>query len=201
MTEALTAHLPEVAFAAALAWASGLRLYLVLFVLGLLGYYGVLELPSHLQVLSRPVVLAASGFMVAVEFSADKVPWVDSLWDAIHTFIRIPGGALLAAAMFGDSGEAGMWAAAILGGTLAAVAHGAKTGSRALINTSPEPFSNWSASLTEDSLVLGGLWTAWNHPAVFLAALCAFIFIAAWVLWRLAEIVFRRRKRDVSFQR
>jgi hypothetical protein len=198
----LSAHVPELAFAAALAWASGLRLYLVLFVLGLLGHYGVIALPGHLDVLSRPMVLLASGFMVVVEFSADKVPLVDSLWDAVHTFIRIPGGAMLAAAVLGDSSDAALWAAAILGGTLAAVSHGAKAGSRALVNTSPEPFSNWAASLTEEGLVLGGLWVALYHPLLFLAALAAFIALAAWLIWRfwrlLRELFGHRAKPSLT---
>jgi hypothetical protein len=191
----MSAHLPELAFAAALAWASGLRLYLVLFALGLLGRYGGVALPEHLQVLSQPLVLAASGFMVLVEFSADKIPFVDSLWDAVHTFVRIPGGALLAAAALGDTGEAALWAAGILGGTLAAVAHGAKSGSRALINASPEPFSNWAASLSEEGLVMAGLWTALYHPLVFLGALAVFVLIAGWLIWRLGGLLrdfFRR---------
>jgi hypothetical protein len=191
----MSGHLPELAFAAALAWASGLRLYLVLFALGLLGRYGGVALPEHLQVLAQPLVLGASGFMVLVEFFADKIPLVDSLWDAVHTFIRIPGGALLAAAALGDTGEAALWAAGIVGGTLAAVAHGAKSGSRALINASPEPFSNWAASLSEEGLVAGGLWTALYHPYLFLGALAVFMVIAAWLIWRLGGLLrasFRR---------
>src|SRR3954470_14074438 len=141
MTDFLGAHIPEVAFAAALAWASGLRLYLVLFVLGLLGYYGVLELPSHLQALSRPVVLVASGFMVAVEFSADKVPWVDSLWDAVHTFIRPIGGAFLAIKVLGDMDPVLEVVAALLAGGATFVTHGMKAGTRLVANHSPEPFS------------------------------------------------------------
>lgn len=185
----MTEHLPEVTVAAALAWACGLRLYLVLFVVGLLGRYGGLELPGQLQLLAHPLVLAASGFMMLVEFSADKIPLVDSLWDAVHTFIRIPGGALLAAAMLGDTSEGALWAAAIVGGTLAAAAHGAKAGSRAFINVSPEPFSNWAASLSEEALVLGGLWTAFQHPVAFLIGLAAFIAAAAWLIWRFAGAI------------
>ncbi|MBI2314151.1 MAG: DUF4126 domain-containing protein [Betaproteobacteria bacterium] len=194
----MTEHLPEIAVAAALAWASGLRLYLVLFLVGLAGRYGGIDLPPQLEILAHPMVIAASGFMVLVEFSADKIPWVDSLWDAAHTFVRIPGGAVLAAAAIGDTAEAAVWAAAILGGTLAAVAHGAKAGSRAFINTSPEPFSNWAASLSEEALVLGGLWMALNHPVVFLAALAALIALAVWMIVRfghaIGSILFRLRE-------
>jgi hypothetical protein len=180
-------HLPELAFAAALAWASGLRLYLVVFLVGAAGHFGLWALPEHLQVLSHPLVLAASGFMVLVEFFADKIPFVDNLWDAVHTFVRIPGGAALAAAALGDSSEAGLWAAAIVGGGLAALAHSAKTGSRAVINASPEPFTNWAASFSEESLVLGGLWTAWHYPLAFLVALGVFLVLALWILVRLAR--------------
>jgi len=141
-----------VALAATLGFASGLRLYAVLFIIGMAGYLGWVDLPSGLAPLSHPLVLAASGFMCFVEFFADKIPGVDSVWDFVHTFIRIPAGAALAASVFGDSNAAATLAAAIVGGSLAAGSHLAKAGSRALINTSPEPFSNWSASLGEDGV-------------------------------------------------
>src|ERR671915_1183583 len=150
----------ELAVAAGLAWGAGLRAYAVIFAVGLAGYLGYLELPGYLDVLQHPLVLVASGFMTLVEFFADKLPWLDSVWDAVHSFIRIPAGAALAAAVFGDSGAAVALAAALLGGTLAAGVHLAKSGTRAAINTSPEPFSNWTASLTEDALVPAGLWAA-----------------------------------------
>src|SRR5690348_638631 len=139
-----------VTLAAALGIASGLRLYAVLFIVGAVGYLGWVDLPSGLAPLSHPLVLAASGFMCFVEFFADKIPIVDSLWDAVHTLIRIPAGAALAASVFGDSSSAAMMAAAILGGTLAAGSHFAKAGTWAVINTSPEPFSNWTASFGEE---------------------------------------------------
>jgi hypothetical protein len=176
-----------VALAAALGWASGLRLYAVLFVVGGLGYLGWIDLPSGLKVLSHPYVLAASGFMCFVEFFADKVPAVDSLWDAIHTFIRIPAGAALAASVFGDSSSAAMLAAAILGGTLAAGSHFVKAGSRAVINTSPEPFSNWSASFGEELAVGSVLWLAFTYPLVALAVVALLTALAIWLipkLWR-----------------
>ena len=176
--------LAELAVAAALAWGAGLRAYAVIFAVGLAGYLGYLELPGHLDVLQHPLVLAASGFMTLVEFFADKLPWLDSLWDAAHTFIRIPAGAALVAAMFGDSGAAVAVAAAILGGTLAAGAHFAKAGARAAINTSPEPFSNWAASLSEDALVPFGLWLAFAHPVAFFVLLALFV-LAAVLLGRL----------------
>ncbi len=176
-------YLPEIALASALAWGSGLRLYATLFALGLAGWLGWIALPPHLAILAHPLVLSASGFMAVVEFSADKIPWLDSLWAMVHTFIRIPAGAALAAAVFGDGAAA--LAAAIVGGTLAAGTHLAKAGGRAVINTSPEPFSNWSASFTEDALVLGGLWFAIAKPLAFLIVLLAAIGLAlaliAWV--------------------
>ena len=169
--ESLQAYLPEIALAAALAWGSGLRLYAVLFCLGLAEWNGWLVLPPHLSVLAHPLVLGASGFMAVVEFGADKLPWLDSLWDAVHTFIRIPAGAALAAAVFGGSDSSVGVAAAILGGTIAAGTHLAKAGGRAAINTLPEPFSNWLASFGEDTLVPAGLWLAIAHPLPFLVTL------------------------------
>ncbi|MEO6749858.1 MAG: DUF4126 domain-containing protein, partial [Casimicrobiaceae bacterium] len=139
-----------IALAATLGFASGVRLYAVLFIVGGLGYLGWVPLPGGLVALAHPYVLAASGFMVAVEFFADKIPGVDSAWDFVHTFIRIPAGAALAASVFGDAGPATTLAAAILGGSLAAGSHLTKSGARVLINTSPEPFSNWAASFGED---------------------------------------------------
>jgi hypothetical protein len=183
----LAAHLPDLAVAAALAWGAGLRAYAVVFLVGLAGALGWVELPEHLRLLQHPLVLGASGFMTAVEFFADKLPWLDSVWDAVHSFIRIPAGAVLAGAVFGDSGAALALAAAILGGTLAAGVHLAKAGTRAAINASPEPFSNWTASLAEDAIVPGGLWLAFAHPAVFFVLLAAFLVAAALLvrlIWR-----------------
>lgn len=185
--EQLQRHLPDIAIAAALAWGSGLRAYAVIFALGLAGATGWLELPQHLRLLQHPIVLGASGLMTAVEFFADKLPWLDSLWDAVHSFIRIPAGAALAAAVFGDSDSAVTLAAAILGGTLSAGVHFAKAGARAAINTSPEPFSNWTASLAEDAMVPVGLWLAFAHPILFFLLLGLFTIVAVMLLrfiWR-----------------
>jgi hypothetical protein len=176
-----------VALAATLGFASGLRLYAVLFIVGVAGYLGWVDLPSGLTPLSHPLVLVASGFMCFVEFFADKIPGVDSLWDVLHTLIRIPAGAALAASVFGDSSSATMLAAAILGGTLAAGSHFSKAGSRALINTSPEPFSNWGASLTEDAAVGGLLWLALAHPLAAGVVVVLMILLMIWLLpklWR-----------------
>src|SRR5512145_896248 len=155
-----------VALAGALGWASGIRLYAVLFIVGGLGYLGWIPLPGGLSLLAHPYVLAASSAMFAVEFVADKVPVFDSFWDTLQTFVRIPAGAALAASVFGDASGATALAAAILGGTLAAGSHLAKSGSRMAINASPEPFSNWAASFSEDVAVGVVLWLAWAHPAV-----------------------------------
>ena len=185
--ELVQRHLPDLAIAAALAWGSGLRAYAVIFALGLAGALGWLELPEHLRLLQHPLVIGASGLMSAVEFFADKLPWLDSLWDAVHSFIRIPAGAALAAAVFGDSDAAVTLAAAILGGSLAAGVHFAKAGARAAINTSPEPFSNWAASLAEDAMVPFGLWVAFAHPIAFFVLLILFLAAAALLLrfiWR-----------------
>ena len=171
-----------VAIAAALGWASGIRLYAVLFIVGGLGYLGWVPLPGGLSVLTHPFVLAASGFMFAVEFFADKIPGVDTVWDAIQTFVRIPAGAALAASVFGDGSAAAALAAAILGGTLAAGSHFTKAGSRMAINTSPEPFSNWAASFGEDLAVGVVLWLAWEHPYVALAVLLLLVLLTIWFL-------------------
>ena len=177
-------NLPEIAIATALAWGAGLRAYAVIFAVGLAGAMGWVELPGSLHVLEHPLVIGASGFMTLVEFGADKLPWLDSIWDAVHSFIRVPAGAALAAMAFGDSSSAVMVAAAILGGSLAAAMHAAKAGARAAINLSPEPFSNWAASLSEDALVPIGLWLAIAHPLVFFVLLAACL-IAALLLLRL----------------
>lgn len=176
-----------IALTMGLAWASGINLYAALFMLGYLGATGNMDLPPDLQVLSNPLVMFASGFMYCVEFFADKTPGVDSAWDAVHTFIRIPAGALLAAGAVGDVSQAAQLAAGILGGTLAAGTHTLKAGTRVLINTSPEPFSNWTASIAEDVMVFGGLWIALHHPLLYIVLLVLFIAMMVWLLpklWR-----------------
>jgi len=182
MQEAIVRHLPDLALAAALAWGAGLRLYLVAFLFGLSGLMGWWPLPAHLQVLQHPLVLGAAGFMAAVELFADKLPWLDSVWDAIHTLVRIPAGAAMAAAVFGDAGGATMTAAALLGGSLTAATHFTKSGTRAVVNTSPEPFSNVALSLGEDALVLGGAWLAVQHPLLFLGLVLVFLVLALLLL-------------------
>jgi len=173
-------------------WASGINLYAAMLVLGWMGMSGQVDLPPGLEVLSNPMVMGAADLMFVVEFFADKIPGLDSLWDGIHTFIRIPAGALMAAgaAQGLDMGTAGELTGLILGGSLAATSHASKASTRALINTSPEPVSNWTASVTEDLAVVGGLWTALNHPWLFVLLLILFILLAAWLLpkiWRLLK--------------
>jgi hypothetical protein len=177
------------------AWASGINLYATIFMLGYMGLTGNIHLPDELMILSDPLVMTAAGVMYCVEFFADKVPGVDTGWDSIHTFIRIPAGAMLAAGAVGDVGPAVELSAALLGGSLAAGSHATKAGSRLLINTSPEPVTNWGASVSEDLLVIGGLWTALNHPVLFLIGLIAFIILMIWLLpklWRLIKAIFRK---------
>lgn len=191
MTEALSAA----ALAGGLSWASGIRLYMTLFVAGWFGRAGWVELPPALQVLESPWVIGLTGLLLVVEFLADKVPGIDSAWDAVQTFIRVPAGAVLGAAALGEMGPEWSTMAAILGGTFAAGAHATKAGSRALINTSPEPFSNWGASFAEDVAVLGGLWAAFFHPWVLFGFLAIFFIIAVWLLpklWRGLRWLFRR---------
>lgn len=183
-----------IALSMGIAWASGINLYAAVFMLGYLANTGHMILPADMQVLSDPLVMMAAAVMYCVEFFADKVPGVDTGWDTIHTFIRIPAGAVLAASAVGELSPAAELAAGLLGGTLAAGSHATKAGSRLLINTSPEPFSNWGASIGEDLLVIGGLWLALNHPIGFLMLLVLFVALMIWVLprlWRLIKLVLR----------
>ncbi len=176
-----------IALTLGVGWASGINLYAAIATLGLLGASGQIELPATLAVTQDPIVIGAALLMYGVEFFADKVPVVDSGWDAIHTFIRIPAGAVLAAGAVGDIGPALQLAAGLVGGSLAAGSHLTKAGTRALINTSPEPFSNWGASLGEDAAVIGGTWAMLYHPWIFLAALAAFVALVIWLLPKLAR--------------
>ena len=193
--EAYESLIATLALSMGASWASGINLYAVLLVLGFGGATGNIDLPPDLQILANPMVLAAAGLMYCVEFFADKVPGVDTGWDALHTFVRIPAGALLAAGAVGDVSPVMEMAAAIVGGGLATTSHATKAGTRMLINTSPEPVSNWGASLAEDLLVLGGLWTALNHPFTFLVLLLLFIVLAIWLLpklWRLIKFILQK---------
>jgi hypothetical protein len=167
------------------AWASGINLYATIAILGLAGNTGYVDLPATLELVQDPLVIIAAGFMYCVEFFADKVPGVDTGWDALHTFIRIPAGAMLAAGAVGDVSPALAIAAGLVGGSVTAATHATKAGARVMINTSPEPFTNWGASLAEDLAVLAGLWAALSHPALFLAAFALFLVLVIWLLPKL----------------
>lgn len=183
------------ALAAGLSWASGVRLYMTLFVAGWFGRAGWIDLPAALQILESPWVMAVTGSLLLVEFLADKVPGIDSAWDAVQTFIRVPAGAVLGAAALGPMAPEWTIIAGLLGGTFAAGAHATKAGSRALINTSPEPFSNWAASVSEDVTVFAALWAAFFHPWLLLAFLAVFFVLALWLLpklWRGLRWLFRK---------
>jgi hypothetical protein len=184
-----------IALTLGVAWASGINLYAAILVLGLLGAGGYTELPESLTVLQDPLVLIAAGIMYFVEFFADKVPGVDTGWDTIHTFIRIPAGAILAvgAAQGLEINQAAELAAALVGGSLAATSHLTKASSRVVVNTSPEPVSNWTASIAEDFAVIGGLWTALNYPLAFIVLIILFVLVAIWLLpklWRTIKNIF-----------
>jgi hypothetical protein len=187
------------ALAAALGWASGLRLYAVVLCTGLAGASGWVSLPAGLQVLQHPLVLGAAAVLGALEFVADKIPGLDSLWDALHTVIRIPAGAALAAAVFGGDHAAWAVVAGLAGGTLAATSHIAKATTRAAVNTSPEPFSNIALSLAGDAAVPAMLWLAWTHPALFAAALLlalvAMVGVTCWLLKVLTSLIRSLRDR------
>lgn len=189
------------ALAAVLGWASGVRLYAVVFLTGLSGLMGWVPLPAGLQVLQHPALLTASCFMLFVEFFADKVPGLDSLWDLLHSVVRVPAGAALAAAVFGADNTVMALVAGLLGGSLSATALATKMTTRAAVNTSPEPFSNGLVSLFEDGLVLLLMWLALHHPVVFAVAmvvtLAASVALMV-VLFRFLRAVLRRVSRVFS---
>ena len=190
-----------IALTMGVAWASGINLYAAILMLGVMGATGNLALPADLQILTDPMVMGAAGFMYFVEFFTDKVPGVDTGWDGISTFIRIPAGAILAAGVIGDVSPAAQLAAGIAGGTLTAGTHATKAGTRVLINTSPEPVSNWFASVGEDVAVILGLWTALNHPVLFIVLLILFILFMIWALpklWRGIKKVFGFIRRKLG---
>jgi len=192
--EAMDQLTTTLALTMGLAWASGINLYATLFTLGYLANTGNIDLPPDLQIVANPLVLSAAGLMYCVEFFADKIPGVDTAWDTLHTFVRIPAGAMLAAGAIGDINPAVEIAAGLLGGGLAAGTHATKAGSRVLINASPEPFTNWTASIGEDIAVIGGVWACLNHPILFLVALALFIALMIWLLpkiWSGVKKVFR----------
>lgn len=177
------------------AWAAGINLYATIAVLGFLGITGNVALPEQLLILQDPLIIGAAALMYLVEFFADKTPGVDTGWDAIHSFIRIPAGVMLAAGAVGEVNPSVVIAAGILGGGVAATSHTIKAGTRVLINTSPEPVSNWTASIVEDLTVIGGLWAMLHYPLAFLVFFIAFLLFAIWVLpkiWAGVKVVFQK---------
>jgi hypothetical protein len=182
IVEHLEPIIKTIALTMGVAWASGINLYAAILVLGVLGTTGNITLPPELMILTDPLIITAAGIMYAVEFFADKIPGVDNGWDTIHSFIRIPAGALLAAAAVGEVNPSVAITAALLGGGMAASTHAAKSGTRVLINASPEPVTNWITSLGEDAAVIVGLWTALHYPLLFIFFLVIFIFLLVWLL-------------------
>lgn len=183
------------------SWASGINLYAALLILGLGGATGNIALPNELAVLENPLIIGAAAVMYLIQFFADKIPGVDSIWDAAHTFVRIPAGAMLAAGAVGDVSPALEIAAGILGGGTAATSHATKTGTRLMINTSPEPATNWSASISEDLMVIAGLWTALNYPILFIILFIGFIGLAIWLLPKLWTLIRELLMKTVRFLR
>lgn len=180
------------------AWASGINLYATVAMLGLMGSTGNIDLPPELAIVEDPLVIFVACAMYVVEFVVDKVPGVDTAWDTVHTFIRIPAGAALAAAAVGDISPAIEFAALLAGGTLAATTHATKAGTRLMINTSPEPFSNWMASIAEDIAAIGAVWLALYHPWIAVGALVVFVLLMIWLLpklWNLIKALFSRIAR------
>ena len=173
------------------AWTSGINLYATVAALGIANQAQLIQLPPDLQVLSHPAVIAIACIMYVIEFFADKVPYVDSGWDVLHTFIRVPAGAILAARFLGDMNPALEFLAILAGGSIALAAHGTKAATRLAINASPEPFSNWIASVTEDIAVFGSIWLMFNHPVVMIIFVLGFFALLVWIVPK----IFRLAKR------
>lgn len=187
----------SVALASGLSWASGFRLYATVFIVGLLAKYGFITLPDSLNVLSQPLVIGIAGFLMIIEFLADKIPYIDSAWDSIQTFIRIPAGALLAMGAMNSADPMVATLVALLGGTLTGITHATKSSSRAIINSSPEPVSNVVTSLGEDGLFLTGGWLALMQPEIFIGLLIFAIMLMLWLLpkiWRGIRNLFSIKK-------
>ena len=193
--------LETLGFALGTSFASGLNLYLTVAAAGLLQRFGVIQLPDSLQVLANPVVLGLAGALFIIEFIADKIPYVDTAWDAVHTFIRPPAAAVLSYSAFGHIPEEWRVGAALLAGGVALTSHGAKATSRASANTSPEPVSNWTLSVLEDGLVVFLTWMAGTHPLITAALVVVLVMIAVMVIWKLYgyfKIITARLRRQPS---
>jgi len=173
------------------AWTSGINLYATVAALGLAGRLEMIQLPQSLELLTHPIVIAVSCIMYAIEFFADKIPYVDNGWDVLHTFIRVPAGAILAARSLGDMSPALELAALLAGGSIALAAHGTKATTRLAINSSPEPFSNWLASFVEDVAVLGGIWIIFNHPWLMLGLVLVFLALMVWLVPKIFRLATR----------
>jgi Domain of unknown function (DUF4126) len=173
------------------AWTSGINLYATVAALGIASRAEMIQLPPDLQVLGHPAVIAIACLMYFIEFFADKVPYVDSGWDALHTFIRVPAGAILAARSLGDMNPALELAAILAGGSIALAAHGTKAATRLAINASPEPFSNWAASVTEDITVFGSIWLMFNHPVLMIILVLVFLALVIWLVPKIFRFVKR----------
>jgi len=170
------------------AWTAGINLYATVAVLGLAGSYGMIQLPPTLEILMHPLVIGVACLMYIIEFFADKAPYFDSVWDAGHTLVRIPAGAVLAWGAMGDVNPALQLVAILAGGAVATAAHGTKMATRLAINTSPEPFSNWTASVTEDVSVFVGLWAIFNHPLLMIIFVVGFCALAVWMVPKLIQL-------------
>jgi hypothetical protein len=173
------------------AWTSGINLYATVAALGIASRAEMIQLPPDLQVLGHPAVIAIACIMYFIEFFADKVPYVDSGWDALHTFIRVPAGAILAARSLGDMNPALELVAVLAGGSIALAAHGTKAATRLAINASPEPFSNWAASITEDISVFGSIWLMFNHPVIMMILVLVFLALVVWLVPKIFRLVKR----------
>jgi hypothetical protein len=187
--------LQTLGFALGTSFASGLNLYATVAAAGLLQRFGVITLPPSLQVLAHPAVLAIAIAMFVIEFVADKIPVVDSVWDAVHTFIRPPAAAILAYSAFGPVPEAWKLGAALLAGSVALTSHGAKASMRAAANTSPEPFSNWALSITEDGVAVFLSWLAAAHPYASGAVAVVLVIVATFIIWKLLGFLRRAMAR------
>jgi hypothetical protein len=176
------------------AWTSGINLYATVAALGIASRLELVHLPQNLEVLSHPGVIAIACIMYMIEFFADKVPYLDTGWDALHTFIRVPAGAILAARSLGDMNPALEFMALLAGGSIALVAHGTKASTRLALNASPEPFSNWAASVAEDVTVFGSVWLMFQHPMIMLTIVLIFLTLVAWI----APKMYRLAKRGFS---
>lgn len=189
----------SIALASGLSWASGFRLYATIFAVGILSKFEVVTLPDSLDILSNPIIIGISGILMVVEFLADKFPYIDSIWDGLQAFIRIPAGALLAMGAINSNDPLIASLVAILGGSLSGITHATKASGRALINTTPEPVTNITTSVAEDGLWLAGGWLALVYPMFFLGILLILVIFMLWLLpkiWRGLRSIFFTPKRN-----